>query len=473
MDVLLVYPPISSQERYSSAIGSSGGRQVPLGIFALAAWLRRHGHTVAAVDGEAAGLTADRIAEIVQTRRPGLVGISSTTVAFHRAVEVAAAIKRDPGSPPVVLGGPHVTANPDSLLAGLAFDWGIVGEGEISLLALVEALAAGADTTTLPGLARRSGDRVVVNPRAPLIENLDELPLPAYDLIGDIKAYTPPPSNYRSLPVMNVVTSRGCPNRCTFCDRAVFGNRFRPMGAARIAEEIGYLRETFGVKEIAFVDDTFTVDKRRVYDLFALLRERGLRVDWTCMSHVNTVDDELLAFMSAQGCWHISFGIESGNEQILRLIRKNITRERVAHVIGRCAALGIRTKGFFMIGHPGETAATIEETIAFGLQLPLDDIVVTLNTPIPGSGQYASANEFGSLERDDWSRFNMWRPVFVPHGLSADLMLRKQREFYRRFYLRPRVILRYAAGFAAPGGLRRLRAIAGALPYLFRRGRPV
>ena len=229
MNVLLVYPPISSRERYSSAIGSSGGRQVPLGIFALAAWLRRSGHTVAAIDGEAAGLTADRIAALVRARQPGLVGISSTTVAFHRALEVAHAIKRDPGAPPVVLGGPHVTANPDSLLASYDLDWGIVGEGEISLLALVEALAAGADTTTLPGLARRHGDTVVVNPRAALIEDLDELPLPAYDLIPDIATYAPPPCNYRSLPVMNVITSRGCPNRCTFCDRAVFGNRFRPM----------------------------------------------------------------------------------------------------------------------------------------------------------------------------------------------------------------------------------------------------
>lgn len=472
MRVQLIYPPLSTAERYASAIGSAGGRQMPIGVFALAAYLRSHGHEPSVLDGEAAGLTAPEIAARTEALQPRLAGISSTTVAFHRALEVARAIRGRSPATTIVLGGSHVTSNAADALLHPEFDYGVVGEGEVPLLGLVQTLESGQDPGGLPGLARRTGDGVVVNPRAAFIHDLDALPFPAYDLVEDLSVYTPPPCNYRRLPVMSVITSRGCPNQCTFCDRAVFGSAFRKRSAANIAREIGYLRETFRVNEIAFVDDTFTIDKGRIYDLFRLLREQGIRVDWTCMSHINTVDDELLRFMREQGCWHISFGIESGNPQVLRQIRKNISLERVARVLARCAALGVRTKGFFMIGHPGETESTIDETIAYGLTLPLDDIVVTLNTPIPGSPQYAAADLHGRLDRADWSRFNLWRPVFVPHGLSAELMLLKQREFYRRFYLRPRVVSRYVRSFFTPGGFRRLQSLAGSVPYLFRKTQP-
>jgi anaerobic magnesium-protoporphyrin IX monomethyl ester cyclase len=469
MRVLLIYPPISKIERYSSAIGSSGGNQTPLGVFYLAAYLRQHGHQVEVIDGEARGLQAEDIAVRAGKFQPALVGISSTTVAFHRGLEVATKIKEHYPELPIVLGGPHVSSNVQHAMSFPVFDFAILGEGESTLEELLEKLDSKGDLSSVRGLAFREGDQLMVNPPRPPLMNLDELPFPAYDLIPDLTVYAPPPCNYKKRPVANVITSRGCPNSCTFCDRSVFGKCLRQRSAENIAAEIEMLHQMYGVREIAFVDDTFTIRPERMRELFELLDKKGITFPWTCMSRINTVDRDTLQFMQAHGCWHVSFGIESGNEDILRRIKKNISFDQVRRVVSWCRELGIRTKGFFIIGHPGETRETIEQTIQFGLDLPLDDIVATINTPIPGSQQYAEAEQYGTLDVTDWSKFNYWSPVFVPRGLTRELLLEKHKEFYRRFYLRPRILWRYGLSFLSPSGPQRFWSLCRSLPFLLKR----
>lgn len=466
MRVLLIYPPISKEERYSSAIGSAGGRQMPLGVFYLASYLRRRGHRIEVIDGEAENLSTDDILERAERFQPELVGISSTTVAFHRAVEVGREIKSRRPEWPIVLGGPHVSSNPTHAMSFSTFDYAIVGEGERPLSRLVEALERDEDLASVDGLIWRRGEKPFVNPPAPQIENLDSIPFPAYDLSAGLSLYAPPPCNYKKLPVANVITSRGCPNQCTFCDRSVFGRTLRQRSAENVAAEIEYLWHEHNVREIAFVDDTFTLRPQRIRELFQILDRKGISFPWTCMSRINTVDEELLRLMRDRGCWHISFGIESGNEDILRRIKKNISLERARQVVQCCAKLGMRTKGFFIVGHPGETLETIEQTIDLALEMKLDDMVATINTPIPGSQQFREAAQYGSLDESDWSKFNYWRPVFVPRGLTRDQLLAKHREFYRRFYFRPRILWRYMLSFISPSGPRRLWALLRSLPYV-------
>jgi anaerobic magnesium-protoporphyrin IX monomethyl ester cyclase len=472
MRVLLVYPPISKIERYCSAIGNAGGNQTPLGVFYLAAYLRQHGHQVEVIDGEANNLDAKDIVARAAEFQPGLVGISSTTVAFHRGLEVAEAIKACRPELPIVLGGPHASSNARHAMSFPAFDFAVLGEGEATLEELAETLTAGGDFSAVQGLVFRQAGQLVINPSRPPLVDLDSLPFPAYDLIPNLAAYAPPPCNYKKRPVANVITSRGCPNSCTFCDRSVFGKHLRQRSAANIAAEIEKLHRTYGVREIAFVDDTFTIRPQRMRELFILLAEKGISFPWTCMSRINTVDRDTLQFMRASGCWHVSFGIESGNEDILRRIKKNISLDQIRRVVAWCGELGIRTKGFFMIGHPGETRETIEQTIQFGLDLPLDDVVVTINTPIPGSQQYAEAEQYGTLDATDWSKFNCWSPVFVPRGLTRELLLEKHAEFYRRFYLRPRILWRYGLSFLSPSGPRRFWSLCRSLPFLLKRTLP-
>ncbi len=458
------------RERYSSDIGHSGGRQLPLGVYYLASIVRRAGHVAAVIDAEAEGLTVEAVGSAAADFQPDVIGISTSTVAFGRALATAAVIKKRLQDVPVIFGGPHVTFAAETVVGRPEVDYAVIGEGETTLLELIDCLENDQHAATIPGLAFHDKGALVQPPPRPFIENLDDIPAPAYDLVPDFSRYNPPPSNYRQLPVANIITSRGCPNKCTFCGHSAFGRTLRQRSPKNIAAEIELLYKRYHIREIAFVDDTFTINPNRILALFRILEEKNIRFPWTCMSRINTVNLELLKFMKAHGCWHISFGIESGNPDILRLIRKNISLRDARQVIGWCRRLGIRTKGFFIVGHPGETLATIDQTIQLAVDLPLDDVVVTLNTPLPGTEQYRTADQYGSLTRRDWAEFNMWNPVFVPKGLTMEILINKHKEFYRRFYLRPRIIIRYLQNIlSSRAGFRRAFSIARSLPFLLKK----
>ena len=471
MRVFLIYPPITDRERYSSDIGAAGGRQIPLGVFCLAAAARAAGHTVGVLDAAARELTSSETAKAAAVFRADVVGFSAATVAYLRAFEVAERVRELLPGAVRVLGGPHVSAAPIEAVAGSPFDFGVVGEGEASFCELLDVLSKGGDVSGVHGLSiPKEGGAALTKKRLP-VQNLDDLPLPAYDLLGDFALYNPPPCNYKKKPVANVITSRGCPGRCTFCDRSVFGRAVRFRSAESMAAEITLLVRRYGVREIAFVDDTFTLERGRIYRLFEILDARGISFPWTCMSRVNTVDRDFLRFMKEKGLWHVSFGIESGDEVILKKIGKKISLEKARQVVSWCTELKIETKGFFMLGHPGETAESMERTVREALSMDLSDIVATINTPLPGSEQYANAEDYGTLDRSDLARYNMWAPVFVPHGLTAETLVEKHREFYRRFYLRPRIVARYLRSFVSPAGLSRAAALLKAMPFLVRRNK--
>ena len=464
----LLYPPISKKERYSSEIGHAGGEQLPLGLYYLGSYLKQHHFEVKITDAEALGLSSAQIVEEVRQFNPKFIGISSTTVAFHRAVEVAEALRKSFPEAIFITGGPHVTSNPAHAMISGLFDYGVLHEGEITLIELLEYINSNKNTAEVKGITYLDENKkLVLTPPREYIENLDMLPFPAYELIPDISLYTPPPSNYKTLPVINMITSRGCPSQCTFCDNNIFGRKYRKRSAENIAEEIKFLREKYGIKEIAFVDDTFLIDKDRIYKLFDLLDKENISFYWTCMSRINNTDYEFLKFLKSKGCWHISFGIESGDENILKIIRKNISIDKAKEVINWCKELKIKTKGFFIIGHPTETLETINKTIRLACKLKLDDIVVTINTPIPGSLQFAEAEQYGTIDKEDWSQYNYWRPIFIPTGLTAEILLQKHREIYRRFYLRPRILLRYFLSFFGKGGAKRFWSVFRASFFMF------
>ncbi len=454
--ILLVYPNITKRERYSSAIGESGGQQIPLGLFYLASYVRKYGFDVNVIDAEANDLDNQFVLEQIEKLNINIVGISTTTVSFHRALKLGEEIKNKLKNIFLVVGGPHISCNYSHAMSFNVFDVGIMNEGEATFLKLLKNIENGESYYDIEGIVYQNNDELIVNPRREYIKNIDRLPFPAYDLIPDINIYSPPPCNYLKSPVANIITSRGCPNQCTFCDNNTFGNKIRFRSAEDIVDEIEYLIREFNVKEIAFVDDTFTISKKRIYDIFHLVKKRGLEFPWTCMARINNVDYDLLKFMKENNCWHISFGIESGDQEILNVIKKNILIETIYEKIEMCYRLGILTKGFFIIGHPKETLETINKTISFATKLKLDDIVVTINTPMPGSYQFEHASEYGVLHSEKIDQFNYWNPVFVPTGLTEEVLRSKHREFYRKFYLRPRVLWRYFKSFLSKTGPRRL-----------------
>ncbi|MBL7197446.1 MAG: radical SAM protein [Candidatus Omnitrophica bacterium] len=442
--IYLINSFITSAERYGRNIGDIGGHQMPLGIYYLAAYLLRKGEEVKVIDGEALNLEHKDLVQILKKSDVKIVGLTSATVSFHRVCSLAQMIRREFPDVKIVIGGPHMSAMPEATMLTGIFDYGIVHEGEIAFSKLVKFLLHDkGEMKDISNLYYLDKGVLLHNPPGEYIQDLDALPFPARQLCPDLSIYKPPIGAFQKELVMNMFTSRGCPYRCIFCDNNTFGRKPRFFSAEYVVREIKELIYKFGIKEIAFLDDTFVLNRERLYRIFEILKEDNISFPWTCMTRVDNLDFNILRFMADNGCWQIKFGIESGNQKVLDFIKKGITLQQVRNVTDWCKRLRMKMTGFFMIGHHIDTPEIIQETIDFALSLPLTDIVVTLNTPMPGTESYEKAKLYGDYHKEDLSSFNYWTPIFVPKGLTSKLMLRKQSELYNRFYRQPRVILQH------------------------------
>jgi radical SAM superfamily enzyme YgiQ (UPF0313 family) len=202
------------------------------------------------------------------------------------------------------------------------------------------------------------------------------------------------------------------------------------------------LHKSYGIREFSFEDDTFITFKKRLIELCERLISLKLDISWSCLGRVNHVSAENLSLMRRAGCWQISFGIESGSQDVLNLVNKGMTLDQVRTAVRLSKNAGIKVKGFFIIGHPGETADTLRMTRDFALELPLNDISVSLMTPFPGSELYDRAPEFGIFDAN-WENMNLLNAVFVPHGLTRQNLVQAQRDLIKGFYLRPRIVSDY------------------------------
>ncbi len=444
--LVLATPPVDAAERYGPFAGA-GSTEPSFGLACLAAVARQAGATVAVVEASALELSPEAALRTILAADPTIVGLTATTSGVMRAAQLAAALKAARPGVLAVLGGCHATALPaETLDACPAFDMVVMGEGEETLRAILERAAAdGVCPTDLPGTAARLGGRVVVNPPRPLIDNLDALPLPAWDLLpGFPRAFHPSPARLRRWPCASVVLTRGCPNTCLFCDRSVFGNRCRGYSPARAVALLRDLHDRFGVRELLIEDDTFVIAKTRVREFCERLIAEGPAVSWSCLGRADRVDPELLRLMRRAGCWHIAYGIESGDPALLEAMHKRLDLEAIRQAVTWSREAGLRTKGFFMVGFPGETHESLARTRRFALSLPLDDISVMQMTPFPGSELYRVAAEAGTVDRD-WRRMNVVNTVFVPNGLTRDDLEQARAGLLHSFYLRPAVLWRQAA----------------------------
>jgi len=458
--IYLLLPYMPAEEAYSSSVGGIiDGDHVPLGIYYIASFLRENGCDVAVTDAIVQKLTEEDIIDEIESYDPAFVGISATTVHFPKAVSIARRIKKTFPRMVTIIGGRHVTSNMEHAMCCEAFDYGVVGEGEITTLALLDAVSRQAPVSGIEGVVYRDerGKPVYTGPR-PFIENLDMLPFPAFDLIPDINAYKPPVFLHKELPLLSMITSRGCPGQCTFCAVSL-GKKYRKRSSLNVFEEIKHLVNTYHVREVDFLDDNFLLDKQRIYDLFGMMRSAGLFIHWTCMARIGSVDYDFLKYLRDNGCWSIAFGIESGDEKILKTIKKGLSLKRTGQVAAWCRDLGIVTRGFFIIGHPLETVETIDRTIRFAIDTPLDIIAASFNTPFPGTQQYDEAEKYGTLDKTDLTRFSQFNPVFIPHGLTKEILLEKYKEIHVKFYLRPRIMVRFLKFCLRGGGVGRIERL--------------
>jgi anaerobic magnesium-protoporphyrin IX monomethyl ester cyclase len=421
--------------------------QQPLGLAYLAAVLKRAGHDVNLIDAAVSNLTDQQIVDEVRQFNPDLIGITTLTPRYRIALALAMLLKEELGIP-VLIGGSHVTALPDETMRTGCFDFAVLGEGETTIVDLVEALERNRDLSTVKGIAYRKDGRVMMTEPRPLIENLDTIPFPARELLPPLSEYRPSPAACRRLPQATMMTSRGCPYRCAFCDRAVFGNFARTRTAQNVVDEMELLVTRDGAREIRFWDDIFNIDQQRVVSICEELISRKLDLPWNCLARATHMNETVLKAMAKAGCWQVDYGIESGNQTILNGVMKGQTLEQVERVVKLTRKAGIGVRGFFMLGLPGENESTMRDTIRFAKRLDLTSAVFHITTPFPGTDLFETAKKSGELRSEvnyDEYMLGFSEDVpYVPKGLTAERIKEIQRKAYWQFYFRPSFLLKRA-----------------------------
>lgn len=442
---LLLNPPLDEVER-SGGLAKATGRSIPYGLLSIGAVLRQAGFETLLIDAENEGLSVAETTEWILASRPDYLGITTVTLSIDRTAELAATLKSLRPELTIIVGGAHISSVPEETMRRFsAFDVGVIGEGEATILRLMEAFDRDLDLEAVEGIIFRRGGELCRTPRPALIRQLDALPLPAWDLAKDLVGnYRPSAPSYVRLPSTTIVTSRGCTGRCIFCNSKAIHGGLRCFSADYVLNMIRHLVKTYGIRDLSIYDDNFLFYPGRVEKICQGILNEKMDLTWSCYSRVDQGNPDMFRLMKKAGCWQISYGVETGSQAILDFIKKDITLDQIRTTIRQTKAAGLRTRGFFMIGHLTETRQSILDTIEFMKELPLDDFHFTTFTPLPGTKAYNIADEYGTFDRT-WSKMNLQFPAFVPKGLSAEEIEELSKLAYRSFYFRPRVLFSYLA----------------------------
>jgi anaerobic magnesium-protoporphyrin IX monomethyl ester cyclase len=388
-----------------------------LGLGYLSSYLRHNGFTCQPIDAKFERMDMDKLAESLKEYKPALVGITAMTHEVGQAAKVAKMAKELFPGVKTALGGAHASALPRETLAQFPeFDMVIAGEGEITFLELTEAILNKKEISQIAGIAFRSQDGVInFNACRHLIEDLDSIPFPAWDLFPSSQTHS-------------IIASRGCIGRCKFC-RRMSGDTVRRRSWQNIFEEIKLDVNKYDANQILIEDESFGVYKEQTYALLNALIESGInkKIKWTAQTRVDLVDRNFLEKMKEAGCTQLSFGVESGSEKILQKTGKSITLKKAQESIFLAKKVGLKTGSFFIIGHPYETSRTAWDTINFAAKLNTTDVAFGIMVPYPGTEIYKMAlrgeGEYKVIS-SDWSDFNKT----IGSSLELKNLSRKQLE---------------------------------------------
>jgi len=441
MKIVLIAGSVSGEKRYGK-YKDVGSYMPPYGLLCVAAVLEKNGCAVKIIDTEINNYTEADILHQIKDFDPDLIGMSVFTIGSREAIERAKEIKRTLDLP-IVAGGPHTFVDMDNFCKNESFDYFVIGEGEQTMVELVRALETGGSLSDIAGLAYRVDGKIVRNPDRPFIEDLDSLPLPAYHLLENRDFYHPSPLGYRFRPFYPFVTSRGCPFGCVFCS-TIWGRKWRANSAEYVINAVEKIVKDFGAREIWFCEDTFSLNKDRVKKICSGIIERNLKLSWTCMANVHTLDEETLSLMKRAGCWQIQMGLESGNNEVLKFIGKPITVEIVREKVNMIAKMGIQPRAYFILDHLVDTEKTMQETIDFALSLPLYSADFHLLQLPLGSRAREIGHEYGkvNLDLDLLTGYSSKGLSFVPKGMTEEYLIKKQKNSHLQFFLRPSQIIR-------------------------------
>ncbi len=419
MRVLLINPP---QTFYPGSDLPAGN--LPLGLLYIGAVLEKEEHNVEVLnsfmtdsvfskngDATEVGMPYGRIKEEICRRKPDIVGITNPfTSQVDHAMRVATAVKKVDPNILTVVGGPHASVVPvDFLNEAVNVDIAVIGEGEYAMLDIADYAQGQKDLEEIQGIAYRKEGKVILNSPRPPIENLDELPFPAYHLVDMEQYLNPKKIDYRSFKerAIPMVTSRGCPFNCHFCAVHLhMGKKFRAHSVAYVINHIEYVVNKYKIKNIFFEDDNMTLDAKRFEGIVDTIIEKGIKINWELPNGVraDTLNFALLTKMKKSGCRSVFFGVESGDQYILdNLIDKSLRLKDVVNVAKMCKSIGLKTGGFYVIGFPGEKKENMMKTVEFALSLKREyDVGMHLfvATPNYGTKVYDVCKKNGYIQQD-------------------------------------------------------------------------
>jgi anaerobic magnesium-protoporphyrin IX monomethyl ester cyclase len=444
MKILLINPFFGRDLSVGASRSIGGVLNIiqPLGLAYLAAVLEKNNFCVKIIDCSLETSVAGVIERIIP-EAPQIIGFSATTPGFAAALSFAKTLKAKLAGSIFIIGGPHITALPYQAMQDDVFDIGVIGEAEETFSELVSHIheQGTIGLESIRGIIFRKGDAWEITARRELLKDLDSLPFPARQLLPALSRYKPTPASYRRLPLGVIMTSRGCPNSCTFCDRSVFGTVYRQRSAQNVLAEARELKYKYGAREIRFFDDCFTLDKQRTLEICKGMKK--LKVPWTCLTTVTSVTKELLKEMNSSGCWQVLFGLESADERMLGLLRKNVTLKQNISAVRWAKQAGLSVRADFIVGTPGETSQSLQRTLKFAIDMKLDYAHFNKFVPFPGTELYRELVAQGKAFnfKQNCSILDHSALLYVPEGIPKDEYRRFLDSSFKKFYLRPQYII--------------------------------
>ena len=446
MRVLLINPPayegvkIVREGRCMQREGAWTASWSPLSLAFVASVLRNEGCQVKINDCTKENISFSDLGKIVREYKPDFMVINTGTPSIDSDLLSAKILKENNPDAKCAAIGIHVTVLPDESLGSQeALDFVVRGEPEYTVRDLVLNLSDPNRVRQIEGISYRDDGKIIHNPDRKPIDDLDRLPFPSWDLV-DRKKYIMPFTDRKFL---LVATSRGCPFNCVFCaDSAYYGKKLRKRSPGRIVDEMEWIKNEFGIEDFLFWAESFTLDERYAFDVADEIVKRGDKFRWVCNSRVDNVSPGLLKKFKEAGCWMVGYGVESGSQRVLDLMDKKIEIEKIKDAVKITKEAKLDVTAHCVLGFPGETRDEVLKTVQMVTDLDVDFAQFYCVSPFPGSELYEKAKENGWIVNDDWTKFEQNFSVLDTEYLKADEIMRLRKFAYRKFYFRPKVILR-------------------------------
>ncbi|MCG2711996.1 MAG: B12-binding domain-containing radical SAM protein [Candidatus Omnitrophica bacterium] len=428
---------------------ASAGLTPPLGISYIAAYVKRNGFQVEILDNNALNLDGNQFEEFFKKKDPLIVGFAMYLTTVNCVLDFASIIKKIKPDIKIIVGGALATNLYKDILKSALIDVAVKGEGERTMSELINAIKNGNDLSQVKGIAYKENDRIRETAERELVENIDEMPFPAYELLQMDKYHLSAPCSFtKNKNIGAIITSRGCPYSCSFCSN-IFGKKIRYRSEKNVIAEIKYLKKTYNVKDFLFCDDTFTHDEDKAIRICELIVKNKLDILWSCFSRADRGSEKLYKALYQAGCRSIFFGAESGSQKILDNLNKGITLNDIKKSVALCKKHKLSSFCSFILGSPEDDINTIEETIDFAKKLDPDYALFGLFHPAPGSKIFNDLQRKNVFHMDfyktKWENyFLFFSPRLLPFevsSLSKKELIKLQKKAFREFYFRPKKIV--------------------------------